>query len=165
MKLPILIYGDKRLKEMSDDIDIGTDITDIISNLWDSIETRGVGLAAPQIGIPKSVFIVKYDKFKKVFINPSIDRYSSRTISHFEACLSVPGIYESVRRPTDITVSYYDEQWNMLSEDYGGMISRIIQHEYDHLDGILFIDRLDPVTKRLIQGKLKRIKNISRNYY
>jgi peptide deformylase len=136
----------------------------------------GVGLAGPQIGISKRIFTVdaspfaepeegeeldeklkELKDFKKVFVNPIIENETGSPWPFSEGCLSIPGIREDVERKAVIKISYYDENWNFFEESYQGIAARIIQHEYDHIEGILFTDHLNPLKKRLMKRKLEEI--------
>jgi peptide deformylase len=144
-------------------------------------DASGVGLAAPQLGKSIRLFVVDgspfvedeedisedgpdpkavgMENFKKVFINPVIEEEEGEEWGFFEGCLSIPKIREEVFRKEKIHISYYDEHWNFHEETYDGYAARIIQHEYDHVDGILFTDHLSPLKRRLLT---KRLQNISR---
>jgi peptide deformylase len=127
-------------------------------------KSDGMGLAAPQIG--KSIRIIVVDAtsladedpalkdFKKVFINPKIQILGEETIVMNEGCLSLPKIREDVSRHNKVSISYYDESWNYYEEEYEGLKARVVQHEYDHLDGVLFIDKISPLRRKLLKGKL-----------
>jgi peptide deformylase len=136
---------------------------------------KGVGLAAPQIGLNVRMFVVdgrpfnegedmeERDKdpslidFKKVFINAEILEEDGDDWGFEEGCLSIPDVREDVYRPEFLTIRYFDEDWNEHTEEYEGLAARIIQHEYDHVDGILFTDHLNPVKKRMLKNKLAKI--------
>ncbi|HCQ29676.1 MAG TPA: peptide deformylase [Flavobacteriales bacterium] len=178
MILPIVAYGDPVLRKETEEIDKDYPDLDILIN--DMFETmynaQGVGLAAPQIGKSIRLFIVdaepfaedepELEGFKKVFINPIIVEEEGKEWKFNEGCLSIPGIREDVSRKPDITIEYYDENWNLKEEKYSGLAARIIQHEYDHIEGILFTDKLSPLKKQLIKSKLNNIAkgNIKVNY-
>ncbi len=139
-------------------------IADMFETMYDS---DGIGLASPQAGKSVRLFIVDTtpleDKdpllkdFKKVFINPLILERTGEITPFNEGCLSIPGIREDISRESKIRISYYDRDFNFYNEWYDGVLSRIIQHEYDHLDGILFTDHLAPLKKRLLRNKLNGI--------
>jgi peptide deformylase len=175
MVLPIYAYGHKVLREECAEIEEGTDIKELIKNMYDTMyHTLGVGLAAPQIGKSLRLFIVdgapfaegepedereKIDfpvlkTFKQVFINPIIESESGDKWNFSEGCLSIPGIREDVSRKNKVKISYFDEKWNYKEEEYEGIPARIIQHEYDHIEGVLFTDHISPFKKRLLQRKL-----------
>ena len=139
---------------------------------------KGVGLAAPQIGKNIRLFIVDgspfaekeegeeddpralgIENFKKVFINPIIEEEEGEEWSFQEGCLSIPKIRENVSRKSDIVISYYDENWELKEERYSGYAARIIQHEYDHIEGVLFTDYLSPLKRKLLKKKLNNITN------
>jgi peptide deformylase len=178
MILPIVAYGDPVLKMEAEEIDESyPDLKELIANMFETMyQAKGVGLAAPQIGKSIRLFIVDgapfadeegeepdpkaagIESFKKVFINPIIEDESGPKWSFQEGCLSIPKIRENVSRHEKLSISYYDENWNFHEERYEGYAARIIQHEYDHIEGILFTDHLNPLKKKLLQ---KRLLNIS----
>jgi peptide deformylase len=179
MILPIVAYGDSVLKKEGVEIDKDyPDLKELIDNMFESMyAASGVGLAAPQIGKSIRMFIVDgspfaddedengeedprakgMENFKKVFINPIIEEELGEEWAFNEGCLSIPSIREEVYRKEKIVVSYYDENWKLKEETFDGYSARIIQHEYDHLDGILFTDHLSPLKKRLLSKKLQNI--------
>ena len=177
MILPIVAYGHPTLKKESDEIDQNyPDLKKLIQNMFETMyNAKGVGLAAPQIGIPIRLFIVDgspfkedegaeedpkakgMESFKKVFINPIIENEEGETWAFGEGCLSIPSIRENVNRKEKIYISYYNEEWNLVEEEYDGYAARIIQHEYDHLEGILFTDHLSTLKRKLLQKKLTNI--------
>jgi peptide deformylase len=180
MILPIVAYGDAVLKKEAVEIEKGYEgLQDLIDDMFETMyEASGVGLAAPQIGQSIRMFIVDGSPFaeeddeespdpraaglfgfKKVFINPIIEEESGEEWAFSEGCLSIPDIREDVYRKERILVSYYDEKWNLKEETFEGFAARIIQHEYDHIEGILFTDRISPLKKRLLT---KRLSNISK---
>jgi len=178
MILPIVAYGDPVLKMEAEEIDESyPELKELIANMFETMyQAKGVGLAAPQIGKSIRLFIVDgapfadeegeepdpkaagIESFKKVFINPIIEDESGPKWSFQEGCLSIPKIRENVSRHEKLSISYYDENWNFHEETYEGYAARIIQHEYDHIEGILFTDHLNPLKKKLLQ---KRLLNIS----
>lgn len=142
----------------------------LIDDMFETmVASEGVGLAAPQVGKAARLFIVDATRmedmddepdlkdFKKVFINPYITEEWGDKWSFSEGCLSIPNIREDVSRPSYVKMEYYDRDWNFHEEEYEGVKARIIQHEYDHLDGRLFVDRINPLRKKLIGQKLKAI--------
>jgi peptide deformylase len=169
MVLPVTAYGHPILRKVAEEIDENyPDLQQFISDMFETMyATDGIGLAAPQVNRSIRVFIVDgtpyVDKmpemadFKKVFINPIIIEETGKEVTMDEGCLSIPGIREDVNRKPDLIVEYYDENWNLKEENYTGFQARIIQHEYDHLEGILFTDKISPLRKTLIRGKLKDI--------
>ena len=178
MILPILAYGDPILKKECEEIDkIYPDLQKLIVDMFETMyKAKGVGLAAPQIGKSIRLFIVDgspfadkeegeeddplaegIEGFKKVFINPIIEEEEGKEWSFQEGCLSIPKIRENVTRKPDVVVSYYDENWKLHEEKYSGYAARIIQHEYDHIEGILFTDYLTPLKRKLLQKKLNNI--------
>lgn len=177
MILPIIAYGDPLLKKESEEITADYPSLDLlIENMFETMyQAKGVGLAAPQVGLNIRLFIVDgapfadeegeepdpravgMETFKKVFINPVIEEESGEVWAFQEGCLSIPKIRENVHRKSNILLSYYDENWAFHEERFSGYAARIIQHEYDHIEGVLFTDRLNPLKKKLVQKKLKQI--------
>lgn len=168
MILPIVAYGDPILKQVAEDIPTGTDLHTLVSDMFETMyEAHGIGLAAPQIGKSIRLFVVdgspleedepELKTFKKVFVNPQIIEETGQFWTMEEGCLSIPGIRENVSRQENLRIRYYDLDWQQHEESYSGMAARIIQHEYDHLEGKLFIDYLSPLKKRLLKGKLSNI--------
>src|SRR5690554_2565093 len=169
MILPIVAYGDPILKKEAEEIDQNyPKLKELIDNMFETMyNAEGVGLAAPQIGQSIRLFIIDaspFEKeepelkgFKKVFINPIVIEEKGKPWFFNEGCLSIPGIREDVSRLPKVTIEYYDENFNLLEETYEGMAARVIQHEYDHIDGILFTDLINPLKRRLIKGKLNNI--------
>jgi len=181
MILPISVYGTTVLRKKA--VDITPDypeLKQLIQNMFDTMEKAdGVGLAAPQVNHAIRLFVVNGAKFaddyvnepelrnfRKVFINPKIVEFSGAEASFSEGCLSIPGLYEDVIRKTQIEIEYLDENFVAQKEHLIGVSARIVMHEYDHLDGILFVDRISPIKKRMIKGKLDAILNekTHRNY-
>lgn len=169
MILPIYVIGTPVLRKVAEDIT--PDYEGLEQLLKDMEETMyhsdGVGLAAPQIGKSIRVFIIdaspmdeddeSLKDFKKVFINPKIVEFRGERLLFNEGCLSIPTIREDVERESEIRIQYYDENFKFHDEVFDGIKARIIQHEYDHLEGILFTDRLNPLKKRLLKGKLTSV--------
>lgn len=174
MILPIVAYGDPVLKKEADDIPKDYEgLNELIESMFETMyKAQGVGLAAPQIGKSIRLFIVdaspfgededdpeaaKVKDFKQVFINAEIIDEKGEPWLFKEGCLSIPNIREDVSREGVIRIQYYDEEWNFHDKEYDGYAARIIQHEYDHIDGILFTDHLNPLKKRLLKRKLNDI--------
>lgn len=179
MILPVLAYGDPILKKEAVEIDTNYEgLKSLIDNMFETMyHANGVGLAAPQIGKSIRLFIVDaspfaeneedneeqdpkaqgLEGFKKVFINPIIEEEEGEEWAFQEGCLSIPKIREDVYRKEKIHISYYDEDFNLHEEVFDGYAARVIQHEYDHIDGILFTDHLPPLKKRLLNKKLIKI--------
>lgn len=176
MILPIVAYGDPVLRKKAGEI--GPEypkLKELLENMFDTMYTAaGVGLAAPQIGLPIRVFVVDASPFaddedltpeeqemlkdfKKVFINATILEESGEEWNFNEGCLSIPDIREDVSRKGIVKIEYYDESFNKHTEVYDGLVARVIQHEYDHIEGILFTDKLSTLKKRLLKGKLGNI--------
>lgn len=141
MILPIRVHGDEVLRHASADVSSGfLGLDDLISNMFDTVEfANGIGIAAPQIGNNIRIFVTNFD-FKRVFINPLIIHSSLEECVFVEGCLSIPNVFEEVSRSKDIILKYQDERFVEHLEEFSGIAARVIQHEYDHLDGILFID-------------------------
>ncbi len=169
MVLPIVGYGDPILRRMAEEIEENDpELKDIIKNMWDTMyNANGVGLAAPQIGKSIRLFIVDASTFedeepdladfKRVFINPIILEETGKEWPYNEGCLSIPTIREDVDRKPVITIEYYNEKWELLEETLIGMAARIVQHEYDHIEGKLFTDHLPALKKKLLKPRLDRI--------
>jgi len=169
MIYPIIIYGSPVLRKVAQEIDKDyPELNKFIADMWETMyESDGLGLAAPQVGKSIRLFVIDGEpleedepalkNFKKVFINAKIIESSVETISINEGCLSIPNLREEVSRPTKIRIEYYDENFNHFDEWFEGMAARVIQHEYDHTEGILFTDKVSPLTRRLIKGKLASI--------
>jgi peptide deformylase len=167
--LPIVAYGDNVLRVKCKDIEESLPgLSDLISDMFDTLyDAEGVGLAAPQIGLAIRLFIVDADpfkedepgleNFKKVFINPQIIEEEGEEWGFKEGCLSIPGIRENVNRLPKLKISYYDEGFTHHEEYFEGLAARVIQHEYDHVEGVLFIDKITPMKKRMLKGKLTDI--------
>lgn len=176
MVLPIVAYGDAVLRK------VGTDITadypnlkELITNMFETMEaSHGVGLAAPQIGLPIRLFVIDASpfgededlsveeqeflkSFRKTFINAKIIEETGDKWSFNEGCLSIPGVREDILRHKQLTISYLDENFVPQELTVDGLAARIIQHEYDHIEGILFTDKLSAFKKRLLKGKLTDI--------
>ena len=187
MILPIVAYGSPVLKKEAEEIDEDyKGLSELIENMFETMyEASGVGLAAPQIDRSIRLFIVDaspfaeveegeepdpmaagLENFKKVFINPIIEEEEGEEWGFAEGCLSIPNIREEVMRKPKIKISYYDENWKYHEEEYDGYAARIIQHEYDHVEGILFTDYLSPLKKRMLKKKLVNISkgDVKANY-
>ena len=170
--LPIVTYDDDVLRatcvaipENSDEIQ--TLIDDMFETMYNA---NGVGLAAPQIGKSLRLFLADADVMIEddsseekygpmAFINPEIKEKKGPTVEYEEGCLSLPGLSETIKRPDEITISYLDRDFNPQEKTFSGMISRVIQHEFDHIEGVLFFDHLGSFRKRLLKGKLTDIKD------
>lgn len=176
MIYPIVAYGDPVLRKVTVDIDTSYDVKKLSEDMFETMyNAKGVGLAAPQIGLNMRMFVVdgrpfnegedmeERDKdpslidFKKVFINAEILEEDGDDWAFEEGCLSIPDVREDIYRPEYVTIRYFDADWNEHTEEYEGLAARIIQHEYDHIDGILFTDHLNPVKKRMLKNKLAKI--------
>lgn len=164
---PIIMYGDPVLRQRSREIEAGSDLKQLVEDMFETMhQAQGIGLAAPQIGKSIRLFVVdgtiledepSMADFKKVFINPVILEEEGEEWPYEEGCLSIPNIRESVSRKSKLRIRFYDEDWNVKEEEYHGLKARIIQHEYDHIEGKLFIDYLTPLKKRLLKSKLSDI--------
>lgn len=168
MLLPIYAYGHSVLRKKAVDINKNyPKIGQVVYNMFETLEkSGGIGLAAPQIGLSIKLFIVDLSpvddetlkKFKKVFINPQIIHEGGEKCIYEEGCLSIPGIHEEVLRNSVLKIKYKDENFISQEEIFDGIKARVILHEYDHLNGILYIDRLNVLKKKLLSNKLKEIK-------
>lgn len=167
MIYPIVMYGDPVLRQKAKDIEKGTDLKQLIEDMYETMHAAsGIGLAAPQIGKAIRLFVVDgtsledeedMEEFKQPFINPLILEEDGEPWPFEEGCLSIPGIREKVSRKEEVTVRYYDAEWNLHEETFDGMKARIIQHEYDHIEGKLFVDYLTPLKRKLLKSKLTDI--------
>lgn len=172
MILPIHLYGSEALREKSVEVDIKQkeEITQLVNDMKETLtRADGCGLAAPQVGINKRVVIVDgrelvetYDYLKdfvRVMINPVVLEESKEKKEYAEGCLSVPGIFTEVVRPAKIKVEYYNENFEKVVEEFDKFACRMVQHELDHLDGNLFVDRVAPIRKKMLNRKLQTISN------
>ncbi|MEW4925166.1 peptide deformylase [Algibacter sp. 2305UL17-15] len=176
MILPIVAYGDPVLKKIGENITKDyPKLEALLENMFETMyNAMGVGLAAPQIGLPIRLFLVDTSPFsedeefseeerkalkdfKRVFINAKITDEEGDEWAFNEGCLSIPDVREDVFRQPKITIEYVDENFKKHTETFDGLIARVIQHEYDHIEGILFTDKLSTLKKRLIKGKLSNI--------
>ncbi len=169
MIYPIVVYGHPVLRKTAEDIDRDyPDLKILIDDLFETMYySDGLGLAAPQIGKSIRIFVIdgkalaeddpELAGFKKVFINARITERTGELMLMSEGCLSIPNLREEVNREEHVRIEYYDENWEFHDEEYNGFKARVIQHEYDHLDGIMFTDRVSPLRKRLIKSKLTAI--------
>jgi len=176
MILPIIGYGDPVLRRVGAEITPDyPNLKEIIANMYDTMyNAYGVGLAAPQVGMPIRLFVIdttpfsddedlseadqkKMNGFKRTFINATILKEEGEEWSFNEGCLSIPDVREDVYRNPVVTIEYCEEDFVMKTEVFDGLIARVIQHEYDHIEGILFTDKISSLKKRLIQKKLKNI--------
>lgn len=169
MTYPIYVYGHPVLRQVAKDItpdhkDLGKFIEDMFETMYNS---DGLGLAAPQVGKSIRLFVIDGEPlakehpemkgFKRAFINPRVTERKGEKVPMNEGCLSLPGLHEEVDRESEIRIKYFDENWEPHDEVFSGYKARVILHEYDHLDGILFTDLLSPLRRRLIKGKLNDI--------
>ena len=169
MIYPIVIYGSQVLRNVSEDITPEyPELKKLIEDMWITLaEAEGVGLAAPQIGKNIRLFIVdctpwgedipELADFKHVFINAEIHERSEETELFEEGCLSLPGLHENVRRSTTIRMRYLDENFVEHDEEFSGYPARVIQHEYDHLEGKVFTDHLSPLRRNLLKSKILKL--------
>lgn len=181
MVLPIVVYGDPVLRKVGVDIDKNYEgLLQLIADMYETMyAANGVGLAAPQIGKAIRLFVVDgtpfaetdedeeselsskeleiLKTFKKVFINAQIVEEEGEEWKFNEGCLSIPKIRDDVNRKPKIKIEYYDENFKKHTEEYDGIPARIIQHEYDHIEGILFTDKISPLRRKLLSGKLTDI--------
>jgi peptide deformylase len=174
MILPIVAYGDPVLKRLADNIEQGHEgLQELIDNMIETMhQAAGVGLAAPQVGHSLRLFVVdaspfgedeedeesqRVKDFQEVFINAEILESTGEPWPFQEGCLSIPNIREEVNREPRIKIRYLDREWNEQVRELEGYAARIVQHEYDHIEGILFIDHLKPLKKRFLKKKLTEI--------
>jgi len=176
MKLPIRAFGDPILRKVGKDITPDyPGLSELIQDMFETMEgASGIGLAAPQVGLDIRLFVIDVtplaededyadikeellEQGKKVFINAQILEESGEEWKFNEGCLSIPDIREDVKRKDTITIEYQDENFNWHKETFSDIRARVIQHEYDHIDGILFTDHLSPLKKKLVKGKLAKI--------
>ncbi|MFH1001508.1 MAG: peptide deformylase [Bacteroidota bacterium] len=169
MILPVVAYGHPTLKKMSVDIDQNyPNLTELIENMWETMyESNGVGLAAPQINLNIRLFLVDANPFKedypeaegqkKVIINAKIIEEEGEEWIFEEGCLSVPDIHEEIARKPRIHIQYFDENWQYHDEWIDGIVARIMQHEYDHIEGKIFVEKLSTMRKLLLKRKLSEI--------
>jgi peptide deformylase len=169
MIYPIVVYGHPVLKKVASDIEKDEpDLEQFVGDMFETLyQAEGLGLAAPQVGKSLRLFVIdgapvaedepELADFKRVFINAQITEKDGEVVPMNEGCLSIPNIREEVRRDSRIRITYYDENWEFHDEEFEGYKARIIQHEYDHLDGILFVEKINPLKKQLIKGKLNDI--------
>lgn len=188
MNLPIIAYGNRILKQKCIEVHQNSpEIRKLIEDMWETMEnSNGCGLSSSQIGKPLQLFVVdsaityknfsiedqilyfeKNDKgIKETFINAKIINTSEETWEDYEGCLSIPGLSQKVKRPWEITIEYFNTDFIKQTKTFTGLTARIIQHEYDHTQGILYIDHLKSLTRKLIESRLKKIinGNISTGY-
>ena len=176
MILPIVGYGDPVLRKVATDVtDDYPNLKDVIADMYETMYNAfGVGLAAPQIGLPIRIYVIDtkpfgdddelskeaqelLKNFRRTFINAKMLKEEGEEWGFNEGCLSIPEIREDVYRNESITIQYCDEDFKMKTETFNGLIARVIQHEYDHIEGILFTDKISSLKKRLIQKKLQNI--------
>lgn len=165
MIYPIVAFGHPVLRKEAEEIREGEDVSGLIHDMFETMgKANGVGLAAPQINKGLRLFVMDSNLMldeeeeekgiRKAFINPIIlDEYGDKYVFE-EGCLSIPEIRAEITRPEKLTIEYFDENWNLKEEEFSGMTARVIQHEYDHLEGILFVDYLKGLKKRMVKGKL-----------
>lgn len=179
MILPIYTFGQPVLRQEAEEIDKDyPELEQLIKNMYETLErSAGIGLAAPQVGLPIRLVVInldvisddlpEYKGYIKTFINPYIEEYDETEQDVMEeGCLSLPGIHEKVKRPTRIRVTYQDEQFQEHDEWVTGYLARVMQHEFDHLDGVVFTDHLQGLRRQLTKSKLQDIRkgNFSCNY-
>ena len=176
MILPIIAYGDPVLRKKAGEISKEyPKLKELLTNMWETMyNANGVGLAAPQVGLPIRLFLVDttpfsddedlpdeeqkaLNGFKKVFINAKIEEETGEEWAFNEGCLSIPDIREDVNRKDTVKITYQDENFKTYTETYDGLLARVIQHEYDHIEGVLFTDKLSSLKKRLLKSRLEKI--------
>jgi peptide deformylase len=167
MILPIYAYGQPGLRKKATDIDAQyPELQTLIKNMFETMyDSNGIGLAAPQIGLSIRLFIVDGSEieninpegFKEVFINPVIEEEFGKEWEFEEGCLSIPDVRAHVKRKGELTIRYFDQNWIEHVKTYDGMAARIIQHEYDHIEGILFTDRIGPLKRNMLKRRMDGI--------
>lgn len=169
MTLPIYLYGQPVLRKVAEDIDKDYPaLKELVANMFETMyKSDGVGLAAPQIGLSIRVIVIdggamaedfpECKGFKRALINPKIIERTGDEVGIEEGCLSLPGIHEKVSRPTKVKIKYMDTDFVEHEEEIEGFSARIVQHEYDHLEGKMFIDHISAIRKQLIKAKLNNI--------
>lgn len=168
--MPVTVYGDPLLRKVAEQLTPDyPGFSELLEQMWETMyKADGVGLAAPQVGLSIRLFVIdasaaadddspELKDFKKVFINPQIISTSGEPYGFEEGCLSLPNIREEVYRPETVVLKYTDENWVEHTETFSGFAARVIQHEYDHLEGKLFIDHISPLRRRLLKSKLMNI--------
>jgi len=170
MILPIYLYGQPVLRKEAEEVEPDyPELNRLIADMYETMQqSDGVGLAAPQIGLSKRLIVIDADVLKESFpelagvrltlINPELDIIEDgKKVTREEGCLSVPGLSEPVARFEKVKLNWLDENFNEHEQVFEGYLARIIQHEYDHLDGILYVDKISPIRKQLIRNKLRNI--------
>ncbi|MCE5345010.1 MAG: peptide deformylase [Bacteroidales bacterium] len=176
MVAPIILYGSPVLRKHSMELVEEDNVSEITKMLFDTLEkSEGIGLSGPQLSRLKRIFVIDtsplledditIERFKDVFINPLIIDRSTENEIYKEGCLSLPGIFEDVIRPKKILVRYHDMSFNIIEKELDGIKARIFQHEFDHLEGILFIDKINPLKLKLLYGKLNKIKKVAQKQH
>jgi len=169
MILPIYTYGNSVLRKIAEPINNDyPNLNQLITNMFETMyHAEGVGLAAPQVGLPIRLLVIDLEPlkeddpelgaFKCVMINPQIIERSEEVVSAEEGCLSIPGIHETVSRPESIKITYLDADFKEHTNEFEGFKARVVQHEYDHLEGNLFTDKVSPIRRQLLKSKLTNI--------
>ncbi len=176
MILPIVAYGDPVLRKVCKDLpEDFAKLKELVANLYETMyNANGVGLAAPQVGLPIRVFVLDTTPFAddddlsaedrkalkgftQTFINAHVEEETGVEWAFNEGCLSIPEIREDIKRKDTLTITFVDDDFKEHTETYNGLLARVIQHEYDHIEGILFTDKLSPLKKRMLKGKLNNI--------
>jgi peptide deformylase len=180
MILPVYAYGNSILRKESEEIDKDyPELDNLIKDMFETMEKAGgIGLAAPQIGKSIRLIVINskemssdfleegLEEFKRVFINPIIEKEFGEDFTFREGCLSLPRVSEEITRPSKIIMTWFDEEWNLHEEEFTGIKARILQHEYDHLEGVMWIDKVAPLRRKLLQSKLDKISKgkVHHNY-
>ncbi len=172
MILPIIKYGSSVLRNKSGNIQSSDPVEMLVNNMFETLKKAdGIGLAAPQVNLLKNLFIIdttpfedeSMPKIEKAYFNPEIIHYGENFSDYDEGCLSIPCIFENVKRPSEIEVRYYNTHFDLIEEKLDGIAARIFQHEYDHLQGVLFIDRMNSLRRKMIHKKLQRLSNTGKS--
>ena len=171
MILPIYAYGNSILRKESEEINKDyPELDKLIKDMFETMEKAGgIGLAAPQIGKSIRLIVINskemssdfpeegLEEFNKVFINPIIEEEFGEDFTFREGCLSLPRVSEEITRKSKIIMTWFDEEWNLHEQEFTGIKARILQHEYDHLEGVMWIDKVAPLRRKLLQSKLDKI--------
>lgn len=169
MILPIYTYGNAVLRKVAEPITVDyPELSTLITNMFETMyHAEGVGLAAPQVGLPIRILVIDLAPFKEddpelgafkvAMINPTMLEKSAAEVSGEEGCLSIPGVHEAVLRAEVIKIKYFDIDFNEHIEEFQGYKARVVQHEYDHLEGHLFTDRVTPIRRQLLKSRLTNI--------
>lgn len=166
----VVLYPDPVLRKETDDVEaFDDDLRAIVDGMFERMfESRGVGLAAPQVGLSIRLFVLNDEGDREkpdrnmVLVNPTIKSFGGKKVRHEEGCLSIPGVHADITRPERCTVHAFDSDGNEFEKEFDGFVARIIQHEYDHLQGVLLVDRMTPSDKVLNRGAVEELRDAYR---